>query len=81
MRKITIEVVLLEPAEALDLNQKDRLAPLSNAGVEVEGRGAQMVYVRCPYCGYITQINLSDLEEGTRLICPNCGGGAAPIDW
>jgi predicted RNA-binding Zn-ribbon protein involved in translation (DUF1610 family) len=80
MRKITIEVVLLEPAEALDQNQKDKLASLSNAGVEVEGRGAQMVYVRCPYCGYITQIK-SDLEAGTRLICPNCGAGAAPIDW
>ena len=74
MRKITIEVMLLEPAQGLDQSQKEKLASNVNAEIDVEGRGGQRVYVRCPYCGSIFQVDLSvlDSDNSISIICPNC---------
>jgi uncharacterized Zn-finger protein len=84
MRKTTIELVLLEPAQVLDESQKEKLAAIITANVEVEGRGGQPVYVRCPYCGHIARVDLSFLNSDSNwdpknwIICPYCGLGSTP---
>jgi hypothetical protein len=70
MRKISIEVVLLEPLQPLDQNQKDD--SLVNTG-EVEGHGEGRIYIKCPYCNCIMMIDKSVLESGGTFSCPNCG--------
>jgi hypothetical protein len=57
MRKITIEVMLSEPVQPLDQNQKDRLDAIINAG-EVEGRGSgETTFVVCPYCSSLSLVD------------------------
>lgn len=77
MRKISIEVVLLEPLPPLDQNQKDD--SLVNTG-EVEGHEEGQIYVKCPYCHFIMMIDKSVLESGGRFSCPNCGATSA-YEW
>ena len=70
--------MLLEPAQSLDQSQKEKSISNFNAEIEVEGRGGQKVYVRCPYCGSILQVDLSvlDSDDSISIICPNCGLGS-----
>ena len=57
MRKITIEVMLPEPVQPLDQNQKDRLDAIINAG-EVEGGGSgETTFVVCPYCSSLSLVD------------------------
>ena len=70
MRKISIEVVLLEPLQPLDQNQKDD--SLVHPG-EVEGHGAGKIYLRCPYCHTTVMIDESLMKDGDTFSCPTCG--------
>ena len=70
MRKITIEVMLPEPVQPLDQNQKDWLDAITNAG-EVEGRGSgKTTFVICPHCGRLSLV-VGDVES--NWVCPFCG--------
>ena len=73
MRKITIEVVLLQRVEHLDQHQKDKLASLTNARGEVEAREEQNVCLMCPCCGHIFYVPLGMFESGVIPPCPYCG--------
>jgi hypothetical protein len=70
MRKITIEVMLPEPVQPLDQNQKDWLDAITNAG-EVEGRGSgETTFVICPNC---SGVSLVDGDVQSNWVCPYCG--------
>jgi hypothetical protein len=72
MRKITIEVILPEPVQPLDQNQKDWLDAITNAG-EVQGRGSgETTFVICPYCSRLSLVD-RDVLESWNWVCPFCG--------